>query len=52
MDLRLTRGYAWMTIALNHMYEQLGYVSYANTKQLVGYLSLLRVSLNEHYYIL
>jgi len=31
------------------MYEQLGDVSYTNTDQLIGYVRLLQVSLNEHY---
>ena len=41
IDLRLTMGYSWARAALTHMYEQLGDCSYANTKQLAGYATLL-----------
>ncbi|XP_068475266.1 protein MAINTENANCE OF MERISTEMS-like [Phaseolus vulgaris] len=41
VDLRLTGGYSWAAAALTHMYEQLGDRSYANTKQLAGYATLL-----------
>jgi len=42
VDMRLTEGYSWAGAALTHMYEQLGDCSYANTKQLAGYATLLQ----------
>jgi len=30
------------TTRLTHMYEQLGHASYANTRQVVGYATLLQ----------
>jgi len=41
VDLRHIGGYSWATAALTHMYEQLGDDSYANTRQLAGYVTLL-----------
>jgi len=42
VDLRLTKGYAWAATALTYMYEQLGDCSYAKTRQLAGYATLLQ----------
>jgi len=42
VDLRLTGGCSWATAALTHMYEQLEDCSYANTKQLADYATLLQ----------
>ncbi|XP_068478444.1 protein MAIN-LIKE 1-like isoform X1 [Phaseolus vulgaris] len=49
VDLRLTGGYSWAAAALTHMYEQLGDCSYANTKQLAGYATLLQGWIYEHF---
>ncbi|XP_068475175.1 protein MAIN-LIKE 1-like [Phaseolus vulgaris] len=49
VDLRLTGGYSWAAAALTHMYEQLGDCSYANTKQLAGYATLLHGWIYEHF---
>jgi len=45
VDLRMTGGYSWAKVALTHLYEQLGDSSYASTRQLGGYATLLQVSL-------
>ncbi|XP_068504169.1 protein MAIN-LIKE 1-like [Phaseolus vulgaris] len=45
----LTGGYSWAAAALTHMYEQLGDCSYANTKQLAGYATLLQGWIYEHF---
>ena len=49
VDLRLTRECSWATTALTHMYEQLGDCSYASTKQLAGYATLLQGRIYEHF---
>jgi len=49
VDLKLIGGYAWAAAALAHMYEQLGDYSYANIRQLVGYATLLRGWIYEHF---
>ena len=49
VDLRLTGGYSWAAVALTHMYGQLGHCSYANTKQLAGYATLLQWWIYEHF---
>jgi len=49
VDLRLTEGYAWATTALTHMYEQLEDCSYAKTRQLAGYATLLQGWMYEHF---
>ncbi|XP_068504309.1 protein MAIN-LIKE 1-like [Phaseolus vulgaris] len=49
VDLRLTVGYSWASTALTHMYEQLGDCSYANTKKLDGYATLLQGWIYEHF---
>lgn len=41
--LNQCRGYAWGAIALAYLYEQLGDVGFANTKQLGSYTTLLQV---------
>jgi len=41
-DLRLTEGYSWAATALTHMYEQLGDCSYAKSRQLASYATLLQ----------
>ena len=42
-DLPTCRRYAWRVAALVYLYEQLGDATFANTKQLAGYLPLLQV---------
>ena len=49
VDLRHTGGYSWAAAALTHMYEQLGDGSYANTRQLAGYVTLLASWIYEHF---
>jgi len=49
VDLRHTGGYSWEAAALTQMYEQLGEGSYANTRQLVGYVTLLASWIYEHF---
>jgi len=49
IDLRHTGRYSWAAAALTHMYEQLGEASYANTKQLAGYATLLQAWIYEHF---
>jgi len=49
VDLRHTGGYSWATVALTHMYEQLGNGSYANTRQLAGYVTLFSSWIYEHF---
>jgi len=48
-DIRLTGWYAWVADALTHKYEQLGDCSYAKTRQLVGYATLLQGWIYEHF---
>lgn len=40
VDLRHTGGFVWVTVALIHMYKQLGDASYTNTRHVVGYATL------------
>ena len=49
-DLPTCRRYAWGVAALVYLYEQLGDASFANTKQLVGYLPLLQVPIYITFY--
>ncbi|XP_068492215.1 protein MAIN-LIKE 1-like [Phaseolus vulgaris] len=49
VDLRHTGGYSWVAAALTHMYEQLGDCSYANNRQLAGYVTLLASWIYEHF---
>ena len=49
VDLRHIGGYSWAAAALTHMYEQLGDGSYANTRQLAGYITLLASWIYEHF---
>jgi len=49
VDLRHTGGYSWAAATLTHMYEQLGDGSYANTRQLVGYVTLFSSWIYEHF---
>ena len=48
-DLPTCRRYAWGVAALVYLYEQLGDASFANTKQLPGYLPLLQVPFILHF---
>ncbi|XP_027931987.1 protein MAIN-LIKE 1-like [Vigna unguiculata] len=48
-DLSTCRTYGWGVAALVHLYEQLGDASFANTKQLAGYLPLLQAWIYEHF---
>ena len=47
--LRHTEGYSWAAATLTHMYEQLGDGSYANTRQLAGYVTLFSSWIYEHF---
>jgi len=49
VDLRHTGGYSWAVAALTHMYEQLGDGSYANTRELAGYVTLFSSWIYEHF---
>ncbi|XP_068485021.1 protein MAIN-LIKE 2-like [Phaseolus vulgaris] len=49
VDLRHTGGYSWAAAALTHLYEQLGDGSYANTRQLAGYVTLLASWIYKHF---
>ncbi|XP_027923042.1 protein MAIN-LIKE 2-like [Vigna unguiculata] len=48
-NLSTCRTYGWGVAALVHLYEQLGDASFANTKQLAGYLPLLQAWIYEHF---
>ncbi|XP_027915206.1 protein MAIN-LIKE 1-like [Vigna unguiculata] len=48
-DLSTCCTYGWGVAALVHLYEQLGDASFANTKQLAGYLPLLQAWIYEHF---
>ena len=43
-DMGQSRGYAWGAAALVHMYDQLDEASRTTTRQIAGYLTLLRVN--------
>ncbi|XP_017413036.1 protein MAIN-LIKE 1-like [Vigna angularis] len=47
-DVHACDRYAWGIVALAYMYEQLGDVSLASTKQMAGYLTLLQSWIYEH----
>jgi len=48
-DLPTYRRYAWGVAALIYLYEQVGDASFTNTKQLAGYLPLLRYHFILHF---
>ncbi|WVY98380.1 hypothetical protein V8G54_030531 [Vigna mungo] len=48
-DIHACGRYAWGVAALSHLYEQLGVVSLASTKQMAGYLTLFQSWIYEHF---
>eukprot|EP00256_Glycine_max_P031646 XP_006575818.1 protein MAIN-LIKE 1-like [Glycine max] len=48
-DLGQSGGYAWGVAALVHMYDQLDEASRTTTRQIAGYLTLLRCWIYEHF---
>ena len=50
-DLSQSGSYEWGVTALVHMYDNLNYACKSGDKQLVGYITLLQVIVNDSYLI-